>query len=581
MATPGLASTELEQQRFFEGVREGYRSAAARAGETVRDFRVAGTFVRLRFAGEALVPTIVPGIAHPLPDPGVANPAAATYCEICLWDSESTGVALTPPPRPREDLTGRGNIWGFESLRYRSAYQWGEGSVSVMDRQTGQAVYWVPSHRHLPAWVLASPLRTILHWWLELNGRQFVHAAAVGHEGRGVLIPGRSGAGKSSTSLACLVGGLEFISDDYLALALDPEPRVYRVYSTAKLDPKSLSLYPELAKRCRAVREPGFDKTVFFLEDGYSDQLRESLPLRHILKPRIAGVPETRLGPAEPLEIERALASETLAHLPLVGPSTVDFLERISSEIPSATIHLGTDRARIPDAIREVMRTPPAARGLGRRTSHERPFISIILHFREPDSGELRSIAANIEAQGYPRAELLVSVDGAARGLGSEIASLPGTVHFLPFEDRVPLTIAWNRSIRESLGELLIFLEPGDRFPSGSLDLLAAAAQREPGAAGIRGRVAFPGSNEIGDEPLRGSLIRKSAFRECGLFEVHALRGGCEYQEWIQRASGKGLAFHELQDVILQAARGPAVESSKLHLRALKAGLDQRRKIVP
>jgi serine kinase of HPr protein (carbohydrate metabolism regulator) len=30
-------------------------------------------------------------------------------------------------------------------------------------------------------------------------------------------------AGKSSTSLACLAAGLELISDDYLALALDPE----------------------------------------------------------------------------------------------------------------------------------------------------------------------------------------------------------------------------------------------------------------------------------------------------------------------------------------------------------------------
>ena len=123
-------------------LREGFRAASARTGEIVRDFRVAGTSVRLRFAGEALMPMIIPGLAYP-----VRGAAAQVQCEICLWDSESTGVPLAPPPRPWRDFSGRGNIWGFDSARYRSAYQWGEGSVNVMDCETRQAVYWVPSHQ--------------------------------------------------------------------------------------------------------------------------------------------------------------------------------------------------------------------------------------------------------------------------------------------------------------------------------------------------------------------------------------------------------------------------------------------------
>ena len=71
---------------------------------------------------------------------------------------------------------------------------------------------------------------------------------------------------------------MDFIADDYLALALDPEPRVYRLYSTAKLDPRSLQSVSRSSARCRTVRRPGFDKVVLFLEDGYGEQLRESLP---------------------------------------------------------------------------------------------------------------------------------------------------------------------------------------------------------------------------------------------------------------------------------------------------------------
>src|SRR5277367_6451220 len=104
----GLPATEPVQAQFFTQLREGFADASARTGEIIRDFRVAGTSVRLRFAGDALIPSIVPGLAHPS-DFAADGPE----CEICLWDSESTGIPLAPPPRPWGDFTGRGNIWGF------------------------------------------------------------------------------------------------------------------------------------------------------------------------------------------------------------------------------------------------------------------------------------------------------------------------------------------------------------------------------------------------------------------------------------------------------------------------------------
>ncbi len=154
MANPGAQSSEQDQARFFTQLREKFAAATERTGEIVRDFRIAGTSVRLRFAGDAMVPEIAPGLAGFVPE-GLRD----LQCEIRVWDSESSGVEPPPPPRPWNDFTGRGNIWGFDSARYRSAYHWGEGSVSVMDRETRQAVYWVPSFKHLPEWVLSSPLR--------------------------------------------------------------------------------------------------------------------------------------------------------------------------------------------------------------------------------------------------------------------------------------------------------------------------------------------------------------------------------------------------------------------------------------
>src|SRR5689334_12133993 len=135
------AATEQEQAQFFDQLLGGFLAASARTGEIVHEYRLAGTSVRLRFAGGALVPTIVPRLAKTM-----SQLATGPVCEVLLWDTESSGVPLPPPPRPWIDFTRRGNIWGFDSARYRSAYHWGEGSINAMDRETRQAVFWAAAH---------------------------------------------------------------------------------------------------------------------------------------------------------------------------------------------------------------------------------------------------------------------------------------------------------------------------------------------------------------------------------------------------------------------------------------------------
>jgi hypothetical protein len=575
MPTSLLPATEHEQAQFFAQLQEGFAAASARTGEIVRDFRVGGTLVRLRFAGEALIPAIVPGLAYPV---GVVE--TESPFEICLWDSETTGVRPAPPPRPRKDFTGRGNIWGFDSSRYRSSYHWGEGSVNAMDRETRQAVFWVPTHKHLPVWVMAAPLRSILHWWMELNGRQLVHAAVVGYDGRGVLIPGRGGSGKSSTALACLLAGMDFIADDYLVLALDPEPRAYRLYSTAKLDPNSLNLYANLKARCRAVHQPRFHKVVLFLEDGFREQLKESLSIQLVLKPSFSGIPETTLGRAEPLQIERALASETLAQLPHAGRRTVEFLDRVSHEVPRAAIYLGTDRARIPASIQQALQAPMITEMPRGGPPDPRPFISIIVHFAQEDREELRMLAAAIEAQDYPRTEFIVTGSGPACSMIDEVRRLPGNVRFFQFQNPVVNAQAWNRAIRESFADLLILVRPGDRFAPGALEALRSACQLDSEAAWVRGRTSHL---DRGYEwhSLRGALIRKNAFRQCGLFGTDPLLQNREQWIWLKQAEEKGLRGRAIDTVTLHAtsaaAGGACQVSPRPNLGFVRTAIERRR----
>ena len=191
--------TESEQLDFFERCYEKFLRAKETAGEFHHFCRVGGTNVRLMFAGESLVPHLTLALEH-LRIPKVNSPDLT----ICIWDSDSTSVEMVPPPFKWESFTYRGDIWGFNSTRIKTAFHWIEYSVNLMDHATNTGIYWVQKAETLQYWVHAKPLRTLFHWWMEKNGCQVLHAGAVGTQEGAVLLTGKGGIGKSTTALSCL-----------------------------------------------------------------------------------------------------------------------------------------------------------------------------------------------------------------------------------------------------------------------------------------------------------------------------------------------------------------------------------------
>jgi hypothetical protein len=300
--------------------------------------------------------------------------------------------------------------------------------------------------------------------------------------------------------------------------------------------------------------------------------LRESLPLDLALRPWISGVPQTEIGGAAPFEIESALASETLGHLPHAGAGTVAFLNRVAREIPRSVIFLGTDRAQIAAVIRHALASLGAV-SLPDCPADSQPFITVMVHFHREDRAELRKLAAEIEAQGYPRTEFVVVASGSGSSMTDEAAVLPGMVRFFSFSEPLVNAEAWNRGIRESFAELLLLIEPGDRLPAGSLSALAGASENDPTAAWLRGRAT--GAHSESPEPLRGALIRKSAFRKYGLFPTDPFLQGREHQTWIRRMEEQGLTGRTVETITLHAAK-PARRFLRPDLGFLRAELVRR-----
>ena len=600
--TPLRAIGEDEQRAFFAAARAAWGRAAAAAGEVRRSYTIAGTVVRLRFAGDALMAPLTPALAH------VRAPDDATPdLDVLLWDTRSTGAAMAPPPCPQRSFTERGDVWGLASERVRFAFQYGEFSVSLFDVASATALWWVDDAGALPFWTTAAPLRGLFSWWLAHRGMQLVHGAVVGTDAGGVLVTAKGGSGKSSVALACLRAGLRYVGDDYVGLALDPAPRAFSLYCTAKLEPRQLAAvdaFRDLAPRARVGRDGRYEKAVVYLTDDLAAGLRPELPLAAVLVPTITGAPATTLAPIDAGTVECAAVLTTIAQLPHSGQPTVDFLARLARTLPRAALRLGTDYDGIPAVVRAAADGAPAFRAVARTGAdggphggspkgHDLPLVSVVIPVH--DGAEFVADAiASVTAQGYPRVELLVVDDASRDGTRAVVGGLGVDVRYFEFETNQGPAEARNRGVREAAADYVAFLDVDDLWPPGRLARLVARLVDDPSIDVVSGRAQVleraPATGDwqaVGDPRasfpfyVGAAVYRRRAFLTNGPFD-RAFRFG-EDADWFLRAFEAGLRCVQLDEVTLHVrrhARNMTRDKTNVelnHARVFKARLDRKR----
>jgi hypothetical protein len=348
---------------FFESAYHVFQKAEQAAGVSIdRFYNIGNHRVRLRFAGTALIPAFTQAIEHLAAEP-LLNPALT----VCIWDDVSSQTRMPPPPwagyavynpngEARDVYTRRGEVRGFNTESICTAYNWSAAALSMLDKGKDLALYWTYDARKLPSYEISAPLRTILHWWMNHHGLQFVHSGAVGTSRGGVLLAGKGGTGKSTTALSCLNSDMLYVSDDYCLIATEPVPYAYSIYSSAKLDADNIQRVPHLmaalSNRDRMDRE----KAVFFLYPHFEEKITAGFPVRAILLPRISGKRDTTLRSASPMEALQALALSTMSQLARSGKKSVQIMHRFVHQLPCYHIELGTDLTRIPDVIAGLLR---------------------------------------------------------------------------------------------------------------------------------------------------------------------------------------------------------------------------------
>jgi hypothetical protein len=286
-----------------------------------------------------MVPRLTPAFAH-LSAKGSPGPTLT----IRVWDADSTGSP--PPPIPsaavRESTSPR---FVYRSGDVRGIAQPVEGSYSLFDPGSGEALYWVTDARSVPYYETAAPVRHILSWWGAANDRPLVHAGAVGTVNGGVLLVGRGGSGKSTTALSCLGSGLRYVGDDYVLAEPGPRPVAHALYGTGKLQPDNLHRLPDLRPAISNLDRLPEEKAVVFVAEHFPDRIASSLPIRAVLVPRLDGRGPPRIVPASPATALAAVAPSTILQLPGTGQESMDAMARLLERIPAYSISLSENLA--------------------------------------------------------------------------------------------------------------------------------------------------------------------------------------------------------------------------------------------
>ena len=165
----------------------------------------------------------------------------------------------------------------------------------VRYRPGGGSALWLAAHVSADTFYFKSLMQTLVARASATVGGAVVHSGLIERNGRGLLLVGGSGSGKSSLAAFALLAGARFVSDDMVMIARDGARfagRAFRAYSL--LRPATLDALPE-SLASLTVKVTAEEGTKHLLRrERLGERAVERAPIDALLLPRVdAAAPAT------------------------------------------------------------------------------------------------------------------------------------------------------------------------------------------------------------------------------------------------------------------------------------------------
>ena len=312
---------------------------------TRRRYDFHGVGIELSVDDEALLAAIDGRLssfrtANPVSDPLLLSyRLTSTDDVIALARPDGDGRSVYDPPAGEVSYFPRSDeLYVDYESRVRSLCRAREGTLEV---RAG------PSE-HGNLWLLSRPLLTLpLIELLKRRGLYSVHAAAVARNGNALLLPGSTGAGKTTLAVALASDGFQLLADDMVFL--DGSGRtVHGFPDELDLSEETVRAFPHL-------------KTMTSLEQGWPKRrlppsrafpvIEKAPAVSALVFPRVSPDADPQLSTLAPGEALQRLVANVLLTEQVSSGAHLAALGVLAESCPSYSLETGGDPARAAAAV--------------------------------------------------------------------------------------------------------------------------------------------------------------------------------------------------------------------------------------
>ncbi len=338
---------------YYKRVQYAFETACINcSGKENLRFKLAEQDVLICTAGRNLRTTLCRAFSH-LP---ITKESGVDTLEMSVWDVKESGVELPSFPWHECNIEQTENVFHISSNKFSVFFLEKQTIFQIYHTELNRAIICVNDAKELPTYFMSSPFFRIIQLWSKRYNLNIIHAGCVADENHAVLFVGKGGKGKSTSSIQCLIGGLNYIGDDYILVKYDSVPIAYSIYCTGKVHSAQLKKFPQLEQISINSKNDLFDKPLVYLNELFKEQVIYKSPIKAIIVPNVTSNETTQLTPISSFEALKAMAPSTLIQLNLDN-DTIGFskMAKLVKTTPAYRLDLGAHIEQIGSKITELL----------------------------------------------------------------------------------------------------------------------------------------------------------------------------------------------------------------------------------
>lgn len=252
--------------------------------------------------------------------------------------------------RDLSDLEHQINV-RLEKIGIRANYKPRLQAWDIFDTNTRFGLRLLRQKDAIEPWEPTSPLAFFCKWIADLDHKTIIHAGSLSKHGKGALMVGNGGAGKSGTVIGAMKYGFQSSGDDYTLLSkTSNEYRAHAVFRTVKQDLAGLKrLGLPIPQKLNWQ-----NKAVFRPDHIFHQGIVDAVAVHVLLSPSL-GADETSFQPIDPVVVFKTLTISTLKQLSGSYAPMFVSCARLIHDLPCFGVHLSSNPEEVAQKLSQFL----------------------------------------------------------------------------------------------------------------------------------------------------------------------------------------------------------------------------------